>query len=105
MITSGEGKYKVFLEKKELDDDLIYILGGGERSHIGGMIFCEPGKEPIVVKLEGHYDYRVLEPIALEASKKYSKKVLAIGGVHIDNASKEEIKILVKNCKNLTEFL
>ena len=105
MITSGKGKYKVFLERKELDDDLIYILGGGEKSHIGGMIFCEPGREPIIIKLEGHYDYMVLEPIALGASKKYNKKVVAIGGVHVDNASKEEIEILVRNCKDLTKFL
>ena len=49
MITSGEGKYKVFLEKHELDDDLIFVLGGGEKSHIGGMVFCEPGKKPVVL--------------------------------------------------------
>ena len=42
MITSGKGKYKVFLERKELDDDLIYILGGGEKSHIGGAVICQP---------------------------------------------------------------
>ena len=47
----------------------------------------------------------VLEPIALKASKKYNKKVAAIGGVHVDNASKEEIEILVRNCKDLTKFL
>jgi len=105
MDTSGEGKYKVFLEKHKLDDDLIYILGGGEKSHIGGIIFCEPGKEPMVIKLEGHYDYMVLKPIAEEACKKYNKKVVAIGGVHVDNATKEEIEILVRNCKNLTNFL
>ena len=29
MITSGEGKYKVFLEEKKIGDDLVYILGGG----------------------------------------------------------------------------
>jgi hypothetical protein len=105
MIISGKGKYKVFLERKELDDDLIYILGGGEKSHIGGIVICEPGKKPQVIKLEGHYDYMVLEPIALKTSKKYNKKVVAIGGVHVDNASKEEIEILVRNCKDLTNFL
>ena len=75
MITSGKGKYKVFLEKKELDDDLIYILGGGEHSHIGGVVVCEPDKKPQVIKLEGHYDYMVLTPIAKEACKKYNKTV------------------------------
>jgi hypothetical protein len=105
MITSGDEKYKVFLEKKELDDGIVYILGGGERSHIGGVVLCEPGKKPVVVKLEGHYDYIVLEPIAKEASKKYNKKVVAVGGVHVDNASKEEINKLVENCKELVKCI
>jgi len=105
MITFGEGKYKVFLEKKELDGDLVYILGGGEKSHIGGVVLSEPEKVPQVIKLEGHYDYMVLEPIAVEACKKYNKKVVAIGGVHVDNASKEEIDLLVKNCKELIKYI
>lgn len=105
MITSGKGKYKVFLEKKELDGDLIYILGGGERSHIGGFVICEPGKKPQVIRLEGHYDDVVLLPIAKEACKKYKTKVVAVGGVHVDNASKEEIEILVNNCKELVKCI
>jgi len=105
MITSGKGRYKVFLEKKVLDDDLIYILGGGEKTHIGGVVLCEVGKEPVVLKLEGHYDYQVLKPIAEEASKKYNKKVVAIGGIHIDNATKDEINILINNCKELLKCI
>ena len=105
MITSGKGKYKIFLEKKELDDDLIYILGGGEKSHIGGIVICEPGKKPRVIKFEGHYDYIVLEPLAVEACKKYKKKVVSIGGIHIDNATKEEIDLIVKNCKELLKCI
>ena len=74
MITSGEGKYKVFLEKHQLDDGLIYMLGGGQRSHIGGIVLCEPNKKPQILKLGNHYDYIVLEPIAKEACKKYKIK-------------------------------
>ena len=105
MITAGEGKYKVFLENKELDDDLVYIIGGGEKSHIGGVVICEPAQTTKILKLEGHYDYIVLEPIAKEACKKYNKTVVAIGGIHVDNASKEEIEKLVRNCKDLTKFV
>lgn len=105
MITSGEEKYKVFLEKHVLGEDLIYVLGGGEKSHIGGIVICEPGKKPRTVKFEDHYDHIVLEPIAEHACKKYNKKVVAIGGVHVDNASKEEIDILVKNCKELLKCI
>lgn len=105
MITSGKGRYKVFLEKKVLEDDLIYILGGGEKPHIGGIVLCETGKEPVVVKIENHYDHQVLKPIAEEACKKYNQKVVAIGGIHIDNATKEEIDILVNNCKELIKCI
>ena len=69
------------------------------------MVVCEPNKKPVVVRLENHYDYMVLEPIAIEACKKYNKRVLAVGGVHIDNAAKEEIDIIVNNCKELIKCI
>ena len=105
MITSGEGKYKVFLEEKKIGTDLIYVLGGGERSHIGGIVICEPGKETQAIRLEGHYDDIVLKPIAEAACKKYKTKVVAVGGVHVDNASQDEIDLLVKNCKELVKCI
>lgn len=105
MITSGDGKYKVFLNRISLEDDRIYILGGGEKSHIGGIVICEPKKEPSVIKFNDHYDNIVLKPIAEAACKKYKTRVVAIGGVHVDNASKEEIEILVKNCKELIKCI
>ena len=105
MITSGEGKYKVFLEEKKIGDDIIYFLGGGEKSHVGGIVFCEPDNTPQVIRLEGHYDDVVLKPIAEAACKKYKTKVVAVGGIHIDNATNEEIEILVKNCKDLIKYI
>ncbi len=105
MITSGNGKYEVWLKQMKIGDDRIYILGGGEKSHIGGVVICEPNKSPNVICLEGHYDDVVLEPIAKAACKKYNTKVVVIGGVHIDNASKEEIDKIVENCKGLVECI
>jgi len=64
-----------------------------------------PQKEVITMKLEGHYDHEVLIPIAEAAAKKYHKKVVAVGGVHIDNASKEEVNQLVSNCKELIKCI
>lgn len=105
MITSGEGRYKVFLEKKELDADLIYILGGGEKSHVGGAVICVPGEKPHVLTYSTHHDYVVLTPIAEAACKKYNKTVIALGGIHIDDATKEEIKIVIDNCKELEKCI
>lgn len=105
MTTSGKGKYKVFLKKKELGDDLIFILGGGEKSHVGGAVICVPGEKPHVLTYENHHDYIVLTPIAETACKKYNKTVVAIGGIHIDNATKEEIELIVDNCKRLVKCI
>ena len=102
MITSGEGKYKVWLTETTVGEDRVYHLGGGERSHIGGIVICEPGKNAQVIRLEHHYDDIILQPLAETACKKYKTTVVAVGGVHIDNASKEEINQIIQNCKELT---
>ena len=105
MITSGDGKYKVWLEQKKIEDDLVYILGGGEKSHIGGVVICEPNKKSQVIEFEGHYDHVVLQPIAEAACKKYNTTVVAVGGIHINNASKREIDIIVENCMELIKCI
>ena len=105
MNTSGEGRYKVWLKKEEIGEDLVYILGGGERSHIGSVVVKEPGEESKFIKLEGHYDHVVLEPIAVKACDKYGKTVVAVGGVHVDNASKDEIDLLIYNCREFLECI
>ena len=105
MITSGEGKYKVWLEQKKINNDIIYILGGGEKSHIGGVVICEPYKENNVIKFENHYDFVVLKLLAEEISKKYNTKVIVTGGIHIDNATKEDIDIIIENCRRLSKCI
>ena len=105
MNTSGEEKYKVWLEKKKIGKDIVYFIGGGERSHIGGIVICEPDKKPQIIRLEGHFDDIVLKPIAEKACEKYKTKIVAVGGVHVDNATEDEIKILVQNCRDLLKFI
>ena len=101
MITSGEGRYKVFLKKIKMGKDYIYLLGGGDESHIGGVVICEPNKKINTIRLEGHFDYIVLELIASELCKKYKKRIVITGGIHIEQASKKEINMIIENCRKL----
>ena len=101
MITSGEGKYRVWLEKYQVGSDLIFVLGGGERPHLGSVVVAEPGKSPQVIVLTGHRDDVVLRPIAQRACEKYKVTVVVVGGVHVDHASKDDIRILEENCRGL----
>jgi len=103
MITTGRGKYKVWLQRHDIGGDIVFFLGGGQRSHVGGVVIAEPEKKIKAVRLTGHYDDIVLTPIAEAACKKYKTKVVAIGGVHVDNATAEEIDLLVENCAKLVK--
>jgi hypothetical protein len=105
MISAGEGRYRVWLKIEKLDDGIVCILGGGERSHVGGVVVKEPGKDAKVLAIEGHFDDQVLKPIAEAASRKYNMTVTALGGVHIDKATKEEIERLVANCRELAKCI
>jgi hypothetical protein len=105
MITSGKGKYEVWLRLIKIGDDRIYILGGGEKPHVGGIVICEPNKSTNTINFKGHYDNIVLKLIAEAACKKYKTKIVSIGGVHVENASKVEIDRLVQNCKGLIKCI
>jgi hypothetical protein len=105
MITSGEGRYRVWVEKHQVGSDLLFVLGGGECPHVGGAVICEPGKAPLVLSRQGHFDVVVLEIVAVAACQKYRTTVVAVGGIHIDDASKDEINVLVQNCRSLVPRL
>ncbi len=101
MITSGTGKHWVKIEKHMVGENLLYVVQGGEKPHIGSVVVCEPGEKSNTIRLGTHKDYLVLGPIAEKACKKYDTTVVVVGGIHIDNATKEDIDIIMKNCKEL----
>jgi hypothetical protein len=105
MTTSGEGKHQVTLKTQEIGSDLLLVLTGGDQPHLGGMVMCEPGKESQSVISGTHKDYIVLQPLAEAACKKYQTTVIAVGGIHIENATKEDIDEVIKNCKELEKCI
>lgn len=105
MNTCGKGKHRVWLKKAKVGDDVVYLVGGGQRPHIGGMTVCEPGKRARNVKFAGHYDCVVTAPIAKAGARKNKRTAVCIGGVHVDAASAADIRQLVGNCKKLARFV
>jgi hypothetical protein len=93
------------LKEEQIGDDRLYILGGGETPHIGAVVIREPEKGGQTIILGTHKDHLVLEPLAKKACTKYGVTTLAVGGIHIDDASPEEIEIIMKNCKELMECI
>lgn len=104
-ITHGAGKHLVWFEQTRIGDDILILVGGGELPHIGGVVMKVPGEEIRVLTIGIHKDHHVLIPIAEAAARKYDTTVVVTGGVHIDDATKEDIALIMKNCKALHEKL
>jgi hypothetical protein len=105
MISAGSRKFKVWLREVRHGDDIVIFLGGGERPHVGSVVLCEPGKKPRILNRKGHFDWMVAKPIASIVCRKRKRPVVCIAGIHVDDAKKEDIELLKKNCKLLEEKL
>ncbi len=109
MISFGKGKYKVWLKKEKLDNGIILIIGGGEVSHIGSVVLSEPiintGKsftcKSRVINVKGHKEEKIARLFAEKFCIKTKKPVLCACGIHVNNATKKEIEILVDNAEKL----
>jgi len=101
MITRGTGKHVVHLEKLKVGKDLLLIVRGGEQPHIGSVVLCEPDKSVEIIRVGTHKDHIVLRPLVKKACEKYNTTIVAVGGIHIDNATKKDIDLVIQNCKEL----
>ena len=101
MISVGKGKYKVWLKEEVLDNGIILILCGGEVSHIGSIVLTEPGKKSRVIKMPGHKEEEIAREFAEKVCLKKKVPVLCACGIHINSATRKDIKILVSNAKTL----
>jgi len=105
MISVGEGKYRVWIREEILDNGIILIVGGGEVSHIGSVVLAEPRKKSQVINLPKHKEEKIAREFAEKVCVKRKMPVLCVCGIHIDDATKEDIKILESNSQKLLKKL
>lgn len=108
-LSIDRGKYKVHLIAIPTDDGLIITILGGEKPHVGAVAIGVPRpslKDPSklsatssVFTLPSHKDDEIAKPIAERIAKKMNQTTVVVAGVHIENASKLEIRELLANAK------
>lgn len=100
MISVSEGRYRVRLKSYKIGNDRLVIITGGEEEHIGSATLIEAkGHWQTMIKK----DHIVSEKMANIIYDKIGKDLLVICGIHIEDASKEEIDSLVRNAKECVE--
>lgn len=115
-VSVGEGKYRVegigiIVEGK----GLVILILGGESPHIGAVALAIPRpslKDPrklsatvSVLTLSGHKDDEIARPISENVAKNLNQVTVTVAGVHIDEASDQDISKLVTNSMKASKKL
>jgi len=101
-----KNKHEVKLNSFEVGDDLIVVLTGGDKAHAGAVAVALPYKKTAcssVISLPEHKDSDLAKPLAERIAKKTKKRVIMIAGLHIDNATEDDIYQLVKNSEKVVD--
>lgn len=112
-LSAGEGKHQVYLKSVLCGKDVSICIYGGEIPHIGAIAVAVPEKSlsgddkdsasVSVVCIPGHKEDELARHAALILSSKWQCIVTVSVGIHIDNASKEDINKLSTNVEKLVE--
>jgi len=105
-ITCGEGRYEISLRVQATADGLSGLLTGGEKPHVGGVAMSVPrmgqsgGKtlcDTWITPRPGHRDAELAARVSELICSDTHQTTAIVAGIHIGNAQKSEISILVEN--------
>ena len=106
----GEGKYAVCMEVHETNGaGLVAFVYGGEFPHLGGVVLATPGRilhgsilshcDIWSMTVPGHKDANLAQALAKKLCMATNEAVSVSLGIHIENASGEEIKTVCNNAE------
>lgn len=114
-LIAGEGKYQVCLRALFCGKDVNLCVFGGDVPHIGAVAVAVPRKSLTgdgsdsasvsVICITGHKEDELARNIALRLSSKWLCIVTVSAGVHIYDASMDNITKLSRNIEKLIKNL
>lgn len=111
----GDMPYQVSLSAKLIGDDLVVLVWGGEKPHVGAVAIAIPRpslKNPeatsattSVYAMLGHKEDNLARAMAQQVAAALNKNVILTAGVHVENILPEGIKVIEANCSGLQREL
>ena len=105
---SGSGTHIVELCSQETDGHgLCCFVTGGELPHVGGIAVAYPAKEGCVVEsisLPMHKDAVLAKLLASTICSATGQPTSVTAGLHVDNATREDIQDLCNNARAAAEM-
>jgi len=106
------GRHTIYLETKEIGNDLLITIYGGDAHHIGGVATAYPTESHYrdattvsvsTLTLPGHKDYVVANTAAEKLCKALEVPTVVTVGIHYDNASSKDIEEIISVVNALVE--
>jgi hypothetical protein len=95
-IEKKQGRIHLILDAYFMGKDIVVMISGGDRPHLG-TITAGHRLEPLqTVQLQNHKEFYITEEIAILLRKWFSVNFAICCGTHLDNITKEEIKIMTE---------
>lgn len=114
-FTVEKGRIRINMKSILIGEDLCVIISGGDSPHIGCVTLSIPrpsladssviSATTSVLNLIGHKDDEAARYVSHLLSSKLNKNVVVTCGIHLDNITKEEIKITIELLKELADNL
>ena len=112
-LKAGTAPYIVYGHVVWCGKDVVAVIGGGTRSHVGAAALAEArlsfsgdgstSSSASVLARFDHKDDLAARTAALYLSKNLQTTVVATVGLHVDHASAEDIQVLQTNLHLLLE--
>lgn len=108
------GSISLVILHHRVGTDLQITIYGGDEHHIGGIAFAYPTKSHYrdattvsvnTITAPGHKDYIVANSSAEKICKAMSIPTLVSVGIHVDNATKEQIDAIIKEVDSMIDEL
>ncbi len=114
-LSAGSGLHKVQAVAVLCGKDINICFGGGDTFHIGASALAVPrpslsdenmvSASASVICVTAHKEDEIARQAALKLAASFNTKVNITCGLHIDNATKEDIELLYKNYLDVLEKL
>jgi|SRR5690554_5060474 len=84
---------------------IVVQIYGGERPHLGAIAMAYAGGQIACTEIPKHKEGELAATMAKRVARETGTNVAVTVGIHIDNASRQEIELLCENAYSVCQLL